>query len=57
MLVLEIEDDGRGFDTSERGDGRGLTGMRERAELLGGSLEVVSTPGEGTRLRARLAIE
>jgi len=56
LLVIEIEDTGRGFSLDERGDGRGLTGMRERAELLGGSLRVDSTPGEGTKLRAELAI-
>jgi signal transduction histidine kinase len=56
LLVIEVEDTGRGFSTSERGDGRGLTGMRERAELLGGSLRVRSVPGEGTKLRAELSI-
>jgi two-component system sensor histidine kinase UhpB len=55
-LVLEVEDDGRGFSPSERGDGRGLTGMRERTELLGGSLHVASTPGKGTRIRAELPL-
>ncbi len=55
-LVLEIEDDGRGFSPAERNDGRGLTGMRERTELLGGSLHVTSTPGEGTRVRAELPL-
>jgi signal transduction histidine kinase len=55
FLVIEVEDTGRGFSTSERGDGRGLTGMRERAELLGGSLRVTSTPGVGTKLRAELS--
>ncbi len=56
-LVLEIEDDGRGFSKDEgRGDGRGLTGMRERTELLGGSLRVRSAPGEGTHVRAELPL-
>ncbi len=55
LVVLEIEDDGRGFTPSEAGgDGRGLTGMRERTELLGGSLRVVSEAGAGTRIRAEL---
>ncbi|MFO0755255.1 MAG: sensor histidine kinase [Byssovorax sp.] len=56
-LIIEIEDNGRGFSPDERGDGRGLTGMRERAELLGGSLAVRSTPGKGTKLRAELSIQ
>jgi signal transduction histidine kinase len=50
-----IRDDGQGFDVAaawaERGDrGLGLIGMRERAEALGGRLEVRSTPGEGTEV-------
>jgi signal transduction histidine kinase len=59
-LSLEINDDGGGFDVptgglSLRQNGgamrRGLHNMRERAELLGGRLEIVSAPGQGTRLR------
>ena len=55
-LVIEISDDGRGFLATDRGDGRGLTGMRERTELLGGVFHVTSKPGEGTTLRAELPI-
>ncbi len=56
-LVLLVEDDGAGFNTSlERTPGAeggyGLFGMEERALLLGGSLQVDSTPGWGTRIRA-----
>jgi signal transduction histidine kinase len=53
-LELRIEDDGRGFDPDAATSGFGLLGMRERAELLGGSLEVASTPGDGTLIVARL---
>lgn len=55
-VVLMIEDDGRGFVTSAQagGDGRGLTGMRERTEILGGGLVVTSTPGSGTKVRAEI---
>jgi len=54
---LEVADDGEGFEPSEperaRGDGHfGLVGMRERAQRLGGSLEVTSEPGAGTTIRA-----
>jgi signal transduction histidine kinase len=48
---LRIADDGSGFDvpaTVSAGGGLGLTSMSERAELLGGSLNVVSAPGSGT---------
>ena len=46
-VVLSVRDDGRGFDTAQR-QGFGLTGMQERADLLGGELRVRSSPGEGT---------
>jgi len=51
-IEILIRDDGRGFDTSDPGDGFGLLGMRERIELADGQLEVRSQPGEGTELRA-----
>ncbi|MGH9381683.1 MAG: sensor histidine kinase [Thermoanaerobaculia bacterium] len=51
-LELEARDDGRGV--GEVQPGQGLTGMRERLERLGGSLQIHSTPGEGFELRARL---
>jgi signal transduction histidine kinase len=49
---LEIQDDGAGFEPSAartRG-GMGLPGMEERAQKLGGRLEIQSTPGKGTRV-------
>ena len=46
---LEVCDDGRGMAVS--GDGFGLVGLRERAERLGGSVDVESAPGHGTTLR------
>ena len=50
-----IEDDGRGFDPGDVREGAlGLTGMRERAMLLGGSFEVQSSPGGGTTIVAEL---
>ena len=46
-----IEDDGIGFDPTEPGSGHlGLKGMTERAELVGGTIRVVSTPGSGTTI-------
>lgn len=51
-ITLVVDDDGEGFDVEEalRAGRRGLTGMRERAELLGGSFDVRSGSDEGTRL-------
>jgi two-component system NarL family sensor kinase len=55
---LVVEDDGRGFDASDVPKGRhGLTGMRERAEMLGGTLEARSGPGAGTRIEATVPLE
>jgi signal transduction histidine kinase len=51
-LVLEIDDDGRGFDIDATTWGMGLRNLRERAESLGGTLHVESTRGEGTTVRA-----
>jgi signal transduction histidine kinase len=53
-VVLEVRDDGAGFDPDApevRSRRLGLTSMEERAERLGGSLSVRSTPGAGTTVR------
>jgi signal transduction histidine kinase len=58
QVELEVVDDGQGFDphtVSDRG-GMGLTSMRERAEKLGGSLTVLSAPGEGTRVKVSVGV-
>ena len=55
VVQIEVHDDGCGFDQDDRGDGFGLLGMRERAELLGGRLELSSGP-DGTHVRAVLPI-
>jgi signal transduction histidine kinase len=53
--VLEAADDGVGFEPSLRGRGGfGLPGMRERAERLGGTLQIESSPGAGTRVRVEV---
>ena len=50
--ILEVADDGVGFEPSLRNDGGfGLRGMHERAARLGGTLQVESAPGQGTRVR------
>ncbi|HZD11773.1 MAG TPA: GAF domain-containing sensor histidine kinase [Candidatus Binatia bacterium] len=58
QVRLVVEDDGRGFDVQEAPDGRfGLLGLSERARLLGGSLRLETSPGEGTRLEVMLPVE
>jgi PAS domain S-box-containing protein len=53
---LELSDDGDGFQVKDRHDGFGLTGMRERAEEMGGKLKIVSSPGRGTTITATLSL-
>lgn len=55
QVTLRIRDDGRGFDpTTVRRTSLGLLGMQERAQRLGGSLRVVSSPGHGTEVIASI---
>ena len=63
QVALQISDDGQGFDLQgvlagrlQDGRGLGLLGMRERAELLGGRLEVQTEAGRGTRIRVQLSL-
>lgn len=56
--LLEVRDDGLGFDPAKRKlKSFGLVCMRERALKLGGELDLVSTPGRGSRIRLRFPIE
>lgn len=50
-LSLTISDDGPGFDPAAIGTGSGLTNMRDRVDSAGGTLDLDSEPGRGTRLR------
>jgi two-component system sensor histidine kinase UhpB len=62
-LELRVEDDGRGFDVTRTSQEAlrlrrfGLLGMKERVDLVGGSLQVESTPGHGSQLRVRIPVE
>lgn len=59
VATVRVRDDGRGFDPEaalRAGRSRGLVGMRERAELLGGELRIDSAPGEGTTITAVIPV-
>lgn len=54
MVAMEIEDDGKGFDPEQigkHGGHYGLTGMRERVRIIGGSFHIKSSIGKGTLIR------
>lgn len=62
MLNCSVRDDGQGFDSNQLeqnspAKGLGLTAMRERLSGLGGTLRIVSCPGEGTELSIRVPLE
>ena len=60
QIVLSVADDGKGFDPDRmevRGGGLGLAGMRERANLVGGQIEIESSPGGGTKVVVRMKAE
>jgi signal transduction histidine kinase len=54
--LLEIDDDGRGFQPGDREGGLGLSNLRDRVTSLGGSLDIQSTAGEGTTVSASLPL-
>ena len=62
-LRLQVRDDGHGFDTAELsaagrgGLSSGVRGMRDRAELFGGRVEISSAPGEGTSVQLSLPLD
>jgi two-component system NarL family sensor kinase len=56
-LTAEVKDDGRGFDAAASGPGHGIAGMRERTQLIGGHLTVLSRPNRGTTIRIAVPLE
>ncbi len=57
-LVLSVRDNGRGFRPTDarKPQSLGIAGLRERAHLLRGSVRIVSAPGEGTVVEARIPV-
>lgn len=60
MLRLVVKDDGVGFDKEKqisKGSSFGLLGMRERSQLLEGTMELQTSPGEGTRVMFQIPVK
>jgi signal transduction histidine kinase len=55
-LTFTVSDDGVGFDRAVATRGTGLQGMVDRIDAVGGSLEVISAPGEGTTVLGRIQV-
>jgi PAS domain S-box-containing protein len=55
-VELWVRDDGVGFEPGANHRGLGLQGMRERAALLGGAVQIESRPGKGTEITARFPV-
>ncbi|HID92943.1 MAG TPA: sensor histidine kinase, partial [bacterium (Candidatus Stahlbacteria)] len=62
FVELRIEDNGVGFrvkkvlDTEKKDGSLGLLGMHERIKLVGGTLDIISSPGKGTKLLIRVPL-
>jgi signal transduction histidine kinase len=53
-LVFTVTDDGKGFDPATTQKGTGLQGIADRLGALGGTIDIISAPGHGTRLTGRV---
>ena len=56
VAVLEIDDDGNGFDPSTARRGEGLTNLESRAATMGGKAIITSVPAQGTTIRVELPL-
>jgi PAS domain S-box-containing protein len=56
-LLLRVKDNGKGFDPTGESDGHGLMSMRERTAALGGNIEIISLPSEGTTITIRVPVD
>ncbi len=57
LLTIVVQDDGCGFRTNAESAGNGLTNMKRRLENIGGTCEIESQPGQGTKVNLRLALK
>ncbi len=56
-LTFEVSDDGNGFDADTVARGAGLTGIADRLDTVGGTIDIDSAPGLGTRITGRVPIQ
>ncbi len=59
-VVITIKDDGRGFDMNNikpSGSGLGLVGLKERTSIIGGTISIISSVGNGTEIKITLPIK
>ncbi len=59
LVKMKMHDDGVGFDVEEaaqKHESFGLSGMRERVALLGGQIDIQSSPGKGTRVEIAIPV-
>lgn len=57
IIRVTVDDEGQGLDATPSEEGFGLTGMRERASLLGGALRITSRPGAGVTVTAEFPVQ
>ncbi len=55
-LVLSVEDNGRGFDSTTLAEGQGLVALSDYAEAIGGKAEITSVAGQGTTITVAIAL-
>jgi signal transduction histidine kinase len=55
-LNFEVKDDGLGFEVAAVAEGAGLQSMRDRVDVVGGTLEIESRPGQGTTVKGRVLL-
>ena len=57
VLLLQVRDDGAGFDPGVIDGGSGITNMRDRLAAVGGELQLSSEPGRGTVVTGTIPLE
>jgi signal transduction histidine kinase len=55
-LTFEVQDDGRGFDVAATTRSTGLQSLRDRIDVIGGAMEIISEPGRGTTVRGHVTV-